>query len=42
MLLASITCIYVSELGESIEQYIGFKINWAEFFYGFLNKKDKQ
>lgn len=41
MLLVSITCVYFSEVGDSIEQYVGFKTNWAEFFYGFLNKKDK-
>jgi hypothetical protein len=41
LILVSITCLYISEVGDTIEQYIGFKMNMAEYFYGFLKKKDK-
>lgn len=41
IILASILGLYLNELGDSIEQYIGFKINLGEFLYGFFKQKDK-
>jgi len=41
MILAAILGVYLTELGDSIEQYIGFKINLGEFLYGFFKQKDK-
>ncbi len=41
LILVSVASLYLSEVGDSIEQYVGFKMNMAEFFYGFFKKKDK-
>ena len=41
MVLAAIIGLYLNEIGDSIEQYVGFKINIGEFLYGVVKQKDK-
>ena len=41
VILASIFSLYLIESGNTLEQYLGFKINLGEFLYGFFKQKDK-
>lgn len=41
IILVAIYSLYLTEAGDALEQYLGYKINLGEFLYGFFKQKDK-